>query len=82
MDEDGNVIGGYQVAFRIWDYTKLGQFGENAYGFDFWTSPINTDVRIDCGANWEPICDFDKFESMAHDFYTLTQKYTKQHETD
>ena len=78
VDADGETIAGYQIAFRVWDYTRHGQKGENSYGFDFWASPINTDGRIDLTANWEPICNFDTFEVMANDFYNMTKQYTKQ----
>lgn len=75
VDEDGETIGGYQVAFRVWDYTRHGQKDGNSYGLDFWTSPINTECRMDFTANWEPIEDFDKFEEMAKDFYEMMRKY-------
>ena len=75
-DEDGEVISGYQVVFRVWDYTKYGQTDQNAFGLDFWTSPLGTDSRMDFTSNWEPICDFDTFELMAKDFHNLVKKYT------
>lgn len=74
-NEHGEVIPGYQVAFRVWDYTKYGETDQNAYGFDFWTSAIGTDSRMDFTSNWEPICDFDTFEKMARDFNELVKKY-------
>lgn len=74
-DEDGDTIAGYQVAFRVWDFTKYGDKDVNAYGFDFWTSPIGTDCRMDFTSNWEPISDLDTFEAMARDFYELTKRF-------
>lgn len=76
-DEYGEVVSGYQIAFRVWDNTKYRQSGQNAYGFDFWTSPVGTDSRMDFTSNWEPICDIDIFEAMAADFHELVKKYIK-----
>lgn len=58
-DEDGEVINGYQIAFRVWDWRQYMYRDKNMppYGFDFCTSPLNTDFRMDFTANWEPICD-------------------------
>lgn len=74
-NEDGRVVSGYQIAFRVWDNTKCGQTDQYAYGFDFWTSPLGTGGRMDCTSNWEPICDFDTFEAMAKEFHDLSRKY-------
>ena len=74
-DEDGRVVSGYQIAFRVWDFTKYGQTDQNAYGLDFWASPISTDSRMDFTSNWEPICDVDAFEAMAKEFHDLSRKY-------
>lgn len=78
-DEYGEVVSGYQVAFRIWDNTEICRRydldKEAAYGFDFWTSPLGTDSRMDFTSNWEPICDFNTFEAMAENFHQLTRQY-------
>ncbi len=78
-DEDGEVVSGYQIAFRVWDNTancrRYNLAEEAAYGFDFWTSPLGTDSRMDFTSNWEPICDFDTFEQMAKEFHDLSRKY-------
>lgn len=80
-DEYGKVFSGYQIAFRVWDNTencrRFNLDKEAAYGFDFWTSPIGSDSRMDFTSNWEPICDLDTFENMARDFHELVKKYTK-----
>lgn len=78
-DEAGEVISGYQVAFRVWDNTencrRFNLDKESAYGFDFWTSALGADSRMDFTSNWEPICDFDTFEAMAADFNGLVSKH-------
>lgn len=77
-DKYGNAIGGYQIEFRVWDFSMFYRDNsEDAYGFDFWTSPIGTDGRIDCTANWEPVCDIGVFEQIARDFYSMTIAYFK-----
>lgn len=76
-DEDGYVISGYQIAFRVWDFRKYVDRNAPPYGFDFWTSPLGTDSRTDFTSNWEPICDIDTFERMAADFNQLVRKYLK-----
>ena len=77
-DEDGYVINGYQVAFRVWDFSRYLDRGAPPYGLDFWTSALGTDSRMDFTSNWEPICDIDTFERMAEEFHTLTRKWGKQ----
>lgn len=78
-NEDGCVVSGYQIAFRVWDNSeacrRYSLDEESMYGFDFWTSPIGTGGRMDCTSNWEPICDFDTFEAMAKEFHDLSRKY-------
>lgn len=78
-NEDGEIISGIQIAFRVWDNSELchrHKLAENCvYGFDFWTSPIGTDSRMDFTSNWEPICDIDTFEKMAHEFNEWVRKY-------
>ena len=75
-DEDGYVVNGYQITFRVWDGSKYpGCPKEHPYGFDFWTSAQGTDSRMDFTSNWEPICDIDTFERMAEELHQLTRKY-------
>lgn len=74
-DEDGYVVNGYQIAFRVWDFTRYLDRGAPPYGLDFWTSAFGTDSRMDFTSNWEPICDIDTFERMAEEFHQLTRKY-------
>ena len=74
-DEDGYVVNGYQVAFRVWDFTRPLDRGAPPYGLDFWTSALGTDSRMDFTSNLEPICDIDTFERMAEEFHQLTRKY-------
>lgn len=74
-DEDGYVVNSYQIAFRVWDFTRYLDRGAPPYGFDFWTSAQGTDSRMDFTSNWEPICDIAIFERMAEDFHQLTKKY-------
>lgn len=69
--------GGYQIAFRVWDFHKYVDRNAPSYGFDFWTSPIGTDSRMDFTSNWEPICDIDTFERMAAQFNQMVRKYVK-----
>lgn len=78
-DEDGFVISGYQVTFRVWDWRPYQSRDKNMppYGFDFWTSLLGTDSRVDLSANWEPICDIDTFERMAAEFNQMVRKYVK-----
>lgn len=76
QDEDGEVTYGYQIAFRVWDGSKYpGCPKEHPYGFDFWTSALGADSRMNFESNWEPICDIATFERMAEDFHQLTRKY-------
>lgn len=75
QDEAGEVTDGYQIAFRVWDFTRCLDRGAPPYGFDFWTSAQGTDSRMDFTSNWEPICDIDTFERMAEEFHQLTRKY-------
>lgn len=78
-DEDGHLISGYQVAFRVWDWRPYQNRDPYMppYGFDFWTSPLGTDSSVDCESNWEPICDIDTFERMAAEFNQIARKYAK-----
>ena len=75
QDEDGEVTNGYQIAFRVWDFSRYLDRGAPPYGFDFWTSAQGTDSRMDFTSNWEPICDIATFERMAEEFHQLTRKY-------
>lgn len=75
QDEAGEVTDGYQIAFRVWDFRKYKDRNVPYYGFDFWTSALGTDSRMDFTSNWEPICDIATFERMAEDFHQLTRKY-------
>ncbi len=79
QDEDGEVTYGYQIAFRVWDFSRYMYRDKNIqpYGLDFWTSALGTDSRMDFTSNWEPICDIDSFERMAAEFHTLTRKWKK-----
>lgn len=78
-DEDGYVISGYQVAFRVWDWRPYAYRDPNLrkhpYGFDFWTSPLGSDFRTDFTANWEPICDIDTFKRMAAEFNQMVRRF-------
>lgn len=78
-DEDGHLISGYQVAFRVWDWRPYQNRDPymHPYGFGFWTSPLGTDSRVDCESNWEPICDIDTFERMAAEFNQMVRKFVK-----
>lgn len=75
--KDGYVVNGYQVAFRVWDFTKYRDRNAPPYGFDFWTSAPGTDSRMDFTSNWEPICDIDTFERMAAEFNAMIRMYVK-----
>lgn len=77
-DEEGEAIGGYQVAFRVWDFTTYRPDDENAYGLDFWTSPNTPDGRFDFTANCDPMCNIDTFEKVAMDFYEMIKKYVNE----
>lgn len=76
-DDDDCVVNGYQVAFRVWDFSRYMYRDKNIqpYGIDFWTSALGTQSRMDFTSNWEPICDIATFEQMAKDFHQLTKKY-------
>lgn len=76
-DEDGYTISGYQIAFRVWDWRQYRSRDPHmpSYGFDFWTSPLGTDSRMDLTSNWEPICNIDTFERMAAEFNQMVRKY-------
>lgn len=74
-NEDGHVISGYQVAFRVWDFRKYVDRNAPPYGFDFWTSPLGTDFRMDFTANWEPIADIDTFERMGAEFNAMVRRF-------
>lgn len=78
-DDDDCVVNGYQVAFRVWDFSRYMYRDKNIqpYGLDFWTSALGTDSRMDFTSNWEPICDLDTFERMAKEFNVLVRKYIK-----
>lgn len=75
QNDDGWTIDGYQIAFRVWDFQKYKDRNVPDYGFDFWTSALGADSRMDFTSNWEPICDITIFEQMAEDFHQLTKKY-------
>lgn len=72
-DEEGRVISGYQVAFRVWDFTDYDR--THHYGFDVWASPLGADDFADIEVDWEPICDVDTFERMAAEFNTMVRKF-------
>lgn len=74
-DEDGYVVNGYQIAFRVWDFRQYKDRNAPPYVLDFWTSALGTKSRMDFTSNWEPICDIDTFERMADDFHKLVIKY-------
>lgn len=76
-DEDGRVISGYQIAFRVWDWRRYLERDPHMSpcGLDMWTSPLGTDFRMDFTANWEPIADIDTFERMAAEFNQMVRKY-------
>lgn len=78
-DDDGHIISGYQIAFRVWDWYRYQLRNPKIppYSFDFWTSPLGTDIRMDFTSNWEPICDIDTFERMAEEFNQMVRKYAK-----
>lgn len=75
-DEDGYVVNGYQIAFRVWDWRRYMDRDPHMhpYGLDFWTSPLSTEFRMDFTSNWEPICDIDTFEHMAAEFNQMVRK--------
>ena len=75
QDDDGEGTDGYQIAFRVWDFRKYKDRNALDYGFDFWTSALGADSRLDFTSNWEPICDIGTFERMAEEFHQLTRKY-------
>ena len=75
QDEAGEVTDGYQIAFRVWDFTRYLDRGAPPYSLDFWTSALGTDSRMDFTSNWEPICDIDTFERMAEEFHKLVRKF-------
>ncbi len=83
-DEDGRVINGYQIAFRVWDFRKYQDrepaLRQHPYGFDVWVSPLGTDFRTDLTSNWEPICDLGTFERMAAEFNAMVRKYVNPEE--
>lgn len=73
--EEGNE---HQIEFRVWDFAKYRDIHGEPYGFDFWTSPLGTDFRMDFTSNWEPICDIDTFERMAAEFNQMVRKFVKE----
>ena len=81
-NDDGYVVNGYQVAFRVWDFSRYLDRGASPYGFDFWTSALGTDSRMDFTSNWEPICDIDTFERMAAEFHKLVRKFVGANKHD
>lgn len=81
-DEDGYVVNGYQIAFRVWDFRQYKYRNVPPYVLDFWTSALGTDCRMDFTSNWEPVCDIDTFERMAADFHKLVRKYTLSPKTE
>lgn len=74
-DEDGHVISGHQIAFRVWDFCRYVDRGAPPYGFDFWASPLGTDGCTGLTSSWEPIADIDTFERMAAEFEKLARKF-------
>ena len=74
-DEDGYVVSGYQIAFRVWDFRQYVDHNAPPYGLDFWTSALGTDSRMDLTSNWEPICDIATFERMAAEFNQMVRKF-------
>lgn len=76
-DENGRVTGGYQIAFRVWDWRPYMHRDKDMhpYGFDFWTSALGTYCRMDFTSNWDPICDLDTFERMAAEFNQMVRKF-------
>lgn len=76
-DKDGDITDGYQMAFRVWNFRQYKDRNAPDYGFDFWTSALGTDRRMDFTSNWEPITDIDTFERMAAEFNQLVRKYAK-----
>lgn len=81
-NEDGDVIDGYQVAFRVWDWRVYKDRNAPDFGFDFWTSALGTDCRMDFTSNWEPVCDIDTFERMAEEFHKLVRKFVGENKHD
>lgn len=81
-NDDGYVVNGYQVAFRVWDFSRYLDRGAPPYGIDFWTSALGTDSRMDFTSNWEPICDIDTFERMAKEFNKLVRKFVGANKHD
>ena len=83
-DEDGEIVNGYQIAFRVWDFSRYIYRDKNMqpYGLDFWTSAFGTDNRMDFTSNWEPICNIDTFEKMAAEFNKLVKKYATTSKTE
>ena len=74
-DDDDYAISGYQVAFRVWDFTRYLDRNAPPYALDFWTSALGADSRMDFTSNWEPICDIDTFERMAAEFNQMVSKF-------
>lgn len=74
-DEYGKVVNGYQIAFRVWGFTRYLDRGAPPYGFDFWTSALGTDSRMDFTSNWKPVCDIDTFERMAAEFNQMVREF-------
>lgn len=76
-DDDGKVVAGYQIAFRIWDWRRYIESDPHMYpyGLDMWTSPLSTDFRMDFTSNWTPIADIDTFERMAAEFNQMVRRY-------
>lgn len=79
-NKDGNIISGYKIAFRVWDFIQYGGSGQSSYGLDFWTSALGTDSRMDFISNWDPVRSIDTYESMATEFNKLVRKYTKDNQ--
>ncbi len=76
-NKHGDIVKGYQIAFRVWDFTEYKS--KDSYGFDFWTSLISQNSRMDFTSNWDPFCDIDIFEKMAEEFHELiSYKYDRQ----
>lgn len=74
-DNENMPTQGYQVAFRIWDFTKYKLKPKEAYAIDFWTSPIWRETRVDFRQNWEPDDSIEKFECLAEELDKFLQKH-------
>ena len=76
-NKNGDVVDGYQVAFRVWDWRIYKDRNAPNFGFDFWTSALCCNGRMDFTSNWEPFCNIDTFERMAAEFNQMVRKFVK-----